>query len=190
MLEFAMILPLLLLLVLGVIEAGRMMAIYSSLSSGAKQAARYGAVAGDADAATAGEQAFYLDCRGIRQRFRNTALFVAVPDADLQIRYERPVGASTQIYAICASGAISPTSTLSTTLVVRDGDRLVISATTTYRPIVPIVPLPDLPITFAAARTIFTTIVGPTSTPLPNPDLRLAKTDSPDPAAPGTSLVC
>jgi len=183
------VLPLLLLLVLGTIEAGRLLAIFSSMSSAAKQAARYGAVAGDRDATTSGEQPFYQDCQGIRTTVRRTALFVGLSDSEIDIHYDRGTGTLTQTVAICAAGALSPTITLSSTTGLQDGDRLVVSLSTTYRPIVPLVPIPDIPFTFSAARTILTSIVGPTNTPRPDPDLRVAKVDSPDPVFPGNALT-
>ena len=171
--EFALILPLLLLLALGIIEAGRMLAIYSSLSSASKQAARYGSVSGDSQPGLAGEQPFYLDCLGMKQHAINTSLFVGLDADDIAITYDR--GSTDQYVGRCALG--DPTPTLSETI--QDGYRVIISITTIYRPVVPIVPLPDIPINFAAARTIFTTIVGPTNTPRPNPDLSVIKTGSP-----------
>jgi len=187
--EFALVIPLLLLLVLGTIETGRFLAILSSLSSAAKQAARYGAVAGDRDAATAGEQPFYADCQGIRTEARGTALFVGLSDEAIDIRYERGTASITETVAICAAGAISPTFTVSTTSSIRDGDRIIVSLSTTYRPLVPLVPLPDMPMAVTAARTILTEIAGPTNTPRPYPDLGIEKADSLDPVLPGGDLT-
>jgi len=65
----------------------------------------------------------------------------------------------------------------------------VISITATYKPIVPIVPLPPIPMTFVAAHTIFTTIIGPTPTPRPNPDLMISKVGVPDHILPGESTA-
>src|SRR3990172_5783961 len=46
MVEFALVLPLLLLLVLGIIEAGRMLFLYSAVMTSSREAARYGSAAG------------------------------------------------------------------------------------------------------------------------------------------------
>jgi uncharacterized repeat protein (TIGR01451 family) len=177
LMEFALILPLLLLLILGAIETGRMLAIFSSLSSASKMAVRYGAVAGDYDVFTAGDQPFYNNCNGIRATARRAALFVPLEDAGISIRYERGVGTITQTIGLCAPGAVTPTVALTSTapITILDGDRMVISITATYRPIVPIVPLPEVPMTFAAARTIFTVIIGPTPTLPPRSDLLVEK---------------
>jgi uncharacterized repeat protein (TIGR01451 family) len=185
MMEFALVLPLLLLLILGVIEAGRMLAIYSSLSSAAKQAARYGSVAG-ASGATDGSGnslAFHEDCAGIRGAALRASILVGLDEGDIGIAYDR--GNNDEIIGRCALGAVTPT--VSETI--RDGYRIIVTTTAIYRPLVPIVPLPDLPITFAAARTIFTTIAGPTNTPRPDPDLRITKQGMPLVVSPNGMLT-
>ena len=45
--EFALVLPLLLVLMLGIIEVGRLLFIYSSVNSASREAARYGSAAGE-----------------------------------------------------------------------------------------------------------------------------------------------
>ncbi len=178
--EFALVLPLLLLFILGIIEVGRMLAIFSSVSSAAKQATRYGAVGGDSGNGIV----YYLDCAGMRRSAQSTSLLQSLTISDISIRYDH--GLITSTFGLCATNAITPT--LSTAIV--DGDRVVISITTIYQPLVPIVPLPPIPITFVAAHTIFTTIIGPTPTPVPNPDLALSKVGSPNLVLPGsTSLM-
>jgi uncharacterized repeat protein (TIGR01451 family) len=181
--EFGLILPLVLLLVLGVIEAGRMLAIYSGISSGAKQAARYGGVAGEVESGVP----FYMDCTGMRNQVQFASVLQGLSPSDITIRYERfesPNSANSVELGWCPP--LSATPSLSETI--QNGDRVVISVTTTYRPIVPIVPLPPMPMTFAAARTIFTTIVGSTPTPRPDPDLKIAKIGFP-PNAPPDGLL-
>ena len=181
--EFALVLPLLLLLLLGIVEVGRMLAIYSSVSSAAKQAARYGSVGGDSGNGNGQALPFYLDCMGMRRKAQQTSILQALGNADIAIRYDN--GLITQIIGTCQSTDITPT--LSATII--DGDRVVISITTTYKPLVPIVPLPALPMTFESARTIFTEIIGPTPTPIPNPSLLISKVGSPDPVLPGGVLT-
>jgi len=175
--EFALILPLLLLFLLGIIEVGRMLAIFSSVSSAVQQAARYGSVGGD----TGRGMPYYLDCAGMRQSAKNTSLLQPLSDSDINIRYD--TGLVTQTIGFCATSAITPTLSEA----ISDGDRVVISTTTIYRPLVPLVPLPPIPMTIASAHTIFTEIIGPTPTPLPNPDLAISKVGYPDHILPGGS---
>src|SRR5579859_2893841 len=101
--EFALILPLLLLFLLGIIEVGRMLAIFSSVSSAVQQAARYGSVGGD----TGHGMPYYLDCAGMRQSAKNTSLLQPLADTDINIRYD--TGLVTQTIGFCATSAITPT---------------------------------------------------------------------------------
>src|SRR6185436_18915565 len=126
LMEFALITPLVLLFLLGIIEVGRMLAIYSSVSSAARQTARYGAVAGDAE----NGEAFYLDCAGMRARAQAISLLQPLANTDIDIRYDH--GLITQTIGSCSALDVTPT--LSETI--KDGDRVVISITTTYRPLV------------------------------------------------------
>jgi hypothetical protein len=125
--EFALILPLLLLLLLGIMEVGRMLVIYSSLSSAAKQAARYGSVAGDSDALVSGEQSFYLDCAGMKETALRTSILVGLDTDDIGIAYDR--GTTAEPIGRCPLGAATPV--LSETI--KDGYRVIISITTIYR---------------------------------------------------------
>jgi Flp pilus assembly protein TadG len=82
--EFALITPLLLLFLFGIIEVGRLLAIYSGASSAAQQTARYGSVAGD----TGQGRVFYLDCAGMRATAKRTAFLYGLTDGEIQIAYD------------------------------------------------------------------------------------------------------
>jgi len=167
--EFAIILPLLLLLTLGIIEVGHWLAVYSSASSAANQAARYGAVAG----LNADGTAFYLDCTGIRASAKRTAFLQGLSDSDIQVMYD--TGLVTSTIGACDSNNVPRFTTDGTAMTnvnsdeLVNGGRIVVTVTTIYNPIVPIVPIPPLPLTFVSARTIFTAIDGPTPVPPPSP---------------------
>jgi len=183
--EFAIILPLLLLLTLGIIEVGHWLAVYSSASSAANQAARYGAVAG----LNADGTAFYLDCTGIRASAKRTAFLQGLSDSDIQVMYD--TGLVTSTIGACDSNNVPRFTTDGTAMTnvnsdeLVNGGRIVVTVTTIYNPIVPIVPIPPLPLTFVSARTIFTAIDGPTPVPPSLPDLSISKTGTPSLVAPG-----
>ena len=59
--EFALILPLLLMIVYGLFEVGRAIFIYSTVISATREATRYGSTTG-----LVGGQPRYKDCAGIR----------------------------------------------------------------------------------------------------------------------------
>lgn len=68
--EFALMLPILLLIVLGVIEFGRIFLLYTEASNAAREAARYGVAAGDSP----NSLPRYLDCDEIRQAALDTTV--------------------------------------------------------------------------------------------------------------------
>lgn len=63
--EFALILPLALLLTLGLIEFGRMIFMYAAVTSSAREGARYGAAAG----VGVNGMVQYADCKESGMRF-------------------------------------------------------------------------------------------------------------------------
>src|SRR5574341_1938186 len=62
MVEFAIALPLLMLLLYGLIEAGRLLFLYSTVVTASRQAVRYGSATGEGT----GSIPRYLDCAGMR----------------------------------------------------------------------------------------------------------------------------
>ena len=138
MVEFALVLPLLLLLVYGVIEAGRLLFIYSAVFTSSREGARYGSASGD----VGGGVPHYLDCNGIMNAVKRIANFAGVQDSDIRIQYDH--GPNTGIpFASCPS-------TQPLTL----DDRIIVSVTAYYSPIVPLVNFPPIQINSHTARTI------------------------------------
>jgi Flp pilus assembly protein TadG len=83
MVEFALVFPIILLITYGIIEFGRIVFIYTAVTSAAREGARYGAAAGTG--VNGIEQ--YADCAGIRTAVRNGAFLVNIPDANITIDY-------------------------------------------------------------------------------------------------------
>jgi hypothetical protein len=75
MVEFALILPLLVALLFGVIEFGRMLFVYSVVYTSSREGARYGSAAGDDNPAGVPN---YLDCDGIRGATERLAILANV----------------------------------------------------------------------------------------------------------------
>ncbi|HLF01153.1 MAG TPA: TadE/TadG family type IV pilus assembly protein, partial [Anaerolineales bacterium] len=144
----------LLTLIVGIIEFGRLLTIYNGVSNASREAARYGAVTGDSDPNTTGTQYFFLDCAGIRAAARRTAALSTLADSDIVITYEKPnTSGGFDSLGNCAQNT-QPSSSI------QNGYRVVVSVSTAYAPIVPLVPIPSRTFTFTAARTIFPNIVG------------------------------
>jgi hypothetical protein len=83
MLEFALALPVFLLLVLGVIEFGRLLAVVSSVTTAAREAARYGSASGPTGDIN------FQDCKGMRDAAMRVGFFAGVRDANPSIENDQ-----------------------------------------------------------------------------------------------------
>ncbi len=145
MVEFALILPLFLLLVFGLIEFGRLMAIYTLISGSSSDAARYGAGAGKTSGTVSVRQ--FLDCAGIREIAKRNSFLVPIEDSGISIWYD--TGDNNHVLGQCGSVTaeqILPNSDL--------GYRITVQVTAWFEPIVPMVGLQRFPITSTTTRTL------------------------------------
>ncbi len=69
--ELMLALPVLLMLLYGIIEVGRLIFIFSSVANASRQAVRYGAASGEIN-----DVAFYQDCDGIRAVANQSAFII------------------------------------------------------------------------------------------------------------------
>ena len=141
MVEFALVMPVFLLLVLGIVEFGRLMTAYSSVSTASRDAARYAASVGDTPTGIP----HYQDCLGIREAAEKVSVFV---DPFIVISYDTdgPGGAAPVEY--CQLGkTVDPVE-------VPLGAQISVTVTDVYEPLIPIVQLPTIPIASETARTV------------------------------------
>ena len=174
MVEFALVIPLLLMLMYGVIEFGRVILVFSSVFTASREGARYGSVAGN-----------YTDCAGIRNAAIRTGTFAGVQSGQISINYDHGPGTST--YSSCNS-SLDPDS----------GDRIIVSVNVPFQPfLLPYVGLFNFNIQSTSRRTIlgdidvegtqFVTYVTHTLTPTstftntPTPTYTTTPTASPTP---------
>lgn len=139
--EFALILPMFLLLVLGIVEFGRLMIAFSSVSTASRDAVRYAVSVGEGSTGIP----HYQDCLGIRAAVEQVAVFV---DPSIVITHDSdgPGGAAAVEY--CEVGkTVDP-------IDVSLGTQINVMVTDVYTPLVPIVELPTIPITSETARTV------------------------------------
>jgi len=139
--EFALVMPVFLLLVLGIVEFGRLMTAYSSVSTASRDAARYAASVGDTPTGIP----HYQDCLGIREAAEKVSVFV---DPFIVISYDTdgPGGAAPVEY--CQLGkTVDPVE-------VPLGAQISVTVTDVYEPLIPIVQLPTIPIASETARTV------------------------------------
>jgi Flp pilus assembly protein TadG len=186
--EFALAVPILLLVLYGLLEVGRLLFIYSSTVTAARQAVRYGAVTGIND----GGVVRYQDCAGIRAAARNVGFINDFPDSGFDITFDSGPGTTTKATCNGSDYLLSYQA--------QNGDRLVVSVSTTFSPIVPLVPLEPMTIQSSSSRTILVDIDinvtavpqswdGSTSTPTntPSPTATNTPTNTPTPTETPTS---
>ncbi|MBI2759279.1 MAG: pilus assembly protein [Chloroflexi bacterium] len=152
MVEFALALPILLALLYGTIEVSRLIFIFSSVAIASRQAARYGSASGAIDGVP-----FYQNCDGIRE-VANQSAFITTFDK-INITYDRGVNSKGAQIPITD---INPSPEVNTCPIernaVRNGDRIIVQVSSTYKPIFPILSFKPLEIVSASARTILVSI--------------------------------
>lgn len=149
MLEFALALPVLLLLLYGLLETGRLLFIYASTVTAARQAVRYGSATGTSPNGTA----YYNDCAGIRAAAQRVGFINRFETNDITISYDGGVNSSNGNPI-----PLNPSPTCGSFNNVKNGDRIIVSVSTNWVPIVPIVPLEPFTITSTSSRTILASV--------------------------------
>ncbi len=155
MLEFALALPVFLMLVLGVIEFGRLIAVVSSVTTAAREGARYGSAAGLNNGSPM--VPYYNDCQGMRDAARRVGFFAGIQDANVQIGYfdedsrsvvPDPAGyaATNQCTGTTSNYSYDPSR----------GPRVVMRVTVQFKFL--FLSLPAFPISSQSARTIVTQV--------------------------------
>jgi len=152
MVEFMLALPLLLLLIYGTIEVGRLIFIFSSVANASREAARYGSTTGEID-----NVAFYQNCDGIRDAANESAFIV--PFNEINITYDRGVNEHGEQIPI---SDIDPDPEANTCPIdedmIRNGDRIIVQVSAHYEPIISIIPIDPLEIVSASAHTFLVSI--------------------------------
>jgi len=135
MVEFALVLPVLLLIILGIIELGHLLFYYGSLYAATREAARYGAAV-DVPGATPK----YMDVTGMRDAAKRVGFIVGLADDQIDISYDCGNGT--------ASSLTVPTCGANQML------RVAVQVDATYTPVVPIPNVPAIPVSSTVARTV------------------------------------
>lgn len=182
MVEFALVFPLVLLIVYGIIEFGRLLFVYSSTTSAAREGTRYGAAAGDANESSAQLQPHYADCDGIRNAALRSGRFAGLTTDNVTIGYDHGPG-----IAFPEAGNCPPYDSYGMDLINTGQpyfyDRIVVEVVTRYDPIVKLPGIPGLDIRSQNARTILSNIkiMGTPPTPMPTNTRTPTKTLTPTP---------
>ncbi len=136
MAEFAIVFPLLLLLLMGIFEFGRVMFSYSIAIAAAREAARYGAAIQD----IGGGIPQYEDCQGIRDAAQRFGKYAGIEDGDISIQYVNESG----VYAT----SCPPAQEIGLT------DSISVTVSTAVSPLSFIGDFGPIPITSSSSRTI------------------------------------
>ncbi len=149
MMEFALVLPILLVLIYGLLETGRLLFIYASTITAARQAARYGSATGDNPDGIP----YYNDCAGIEAAAERVG-FINVFDS-VTISYDGGLDNLGDPIAL----APPPTDPACENFIpTGNGNRIIVEVTAQWSPIVPIVPLKPFVISSTSERTILTSV--------------------------------
>jgi hypothetical protein len=139
MVEFALVLPILIALLVGLLEVGRLIFTYAAVNNASREAVRYASAIGLNDGGT---QLKYLDCVGIRNMARRSAFFLNLQDTDILIRYDQ--GPGTGSFASCDGNTVIDFGT----------DRVEVEVRATYRPLTKLIPLGNHNFKSKSSRTI------------------------------------
>lgn len=146
-----LVLPVLLMLLYGIIEVGRLIFIFASVANASRQAARYGSASGEIN-----DTAFYQDCDGIRAVADQSAFIITFEE--INITYDRginPDGTSIPIEGVDPNPAED---SCPIEVPVRNGDRIIVQVSTTYEPILTLLPVDPMEVVSASARSFLISI--------------------------------
>ncbi|RPJ26431.1 MAG: hypothetical protein EHM33_11610 [Chloroflexi bacterium] len=150
MVEFAIVLPILLLLLYGLLEAGRLLFIYSTVVNASRQAARYGSATG----VGTGTALRYQDCAGIKFAAQRVDYLNSFNDDNILITYDNGEGVAADFSPPTCDGAVDPDVRPSTD----NTTRIVVTVTGHFVPIVRLVPFIERDIVATSARTILMSV--------------------------------
>ena len=139
--EFALVLMILLMIVVGLLEVGRLMFMYAAVNNASREAARYASAIGLDDSGNLK----YQYCDGIREMAQRSAFFA---QPTITVSYDH--GPGTTAFDTC-DGAVD------TGISVNSGtnlDRVQVEVKANYSPMVNLLPIGTKVITSASARTI------------------------------------
>ena len=151
MVEFAIALPILLMVLIGIFEVGRMVFVYSSVTNASRNASRYASAVGltlGLDGTNYYQK--YVYCDGIKDMAARSAYLVPASSLDIKIYYDD----GTSPVDVTSAPQCDATGGEDNDILVGTGDRVTVVVTTHYKPIVRLVPISERDITATSSRTI------------------------------------
>ena len=170
--EFAIALPILLALLVGILEVGRMLFIYSSVTNASREASRYASVIGQDELGNFA----YKYCDGIREKANKSAFLITL--TSITITYD--TGPGTTTFDTCNG-------TLDNGVSVSSGDRVEVTVQADYEPMVRLIPISARTFTSSSARTFLGLVslgsgAANTPTPVPSATPSNTPTETPTPS--------
>lgn len=141
MVEFAIVLPVLLALLIGIMEIGRMVLMYAMVVNASRDAVRYASAVGKGDDGLIK----YKDCAGIKKA-ANQSTYRFVTLSSISISYKDANGNSA---GVCDQGAGEDPD-----IKVDSNYRVTVSVAANYSPMVKFLPIKTKPFTAVSTRTI------------------------------------
>lgn len=143
--EFAIVLPILLMLLIGIFEFGRMVFVYSAVTNASREAVRFASAIGFNDTTYYRQ---YQYCSEIRNVARRHAFYLNLQDTDIVIEYDH--GPGTTVFDTCPSGVVNDK-----TIIVKTGqDRVRVTIVANYSPLTKFFPVGTRTFTSSSSRTI------------------------------------
>jgi Flp pilus assembly protein TadG len=189
MVEFAIALPILLMLLYGILEVGRLLFTYSSVVNATRQAVRWGSTTGQGDGGIPGNTIAYpryQDCDGIRASAQRGDYLNVFDDEDIIITYD--TGPGTPDSDTC-DGSYDINVTLPTGNAANTA-RIRVTIDYDFKALVPkLVPFVSRTMNAESARTIVSSItINEASGGLPKKDATIYILDVPDPSEIGQTV--
>jgi Flp pilus assembly protein TadG len=145
--EFALVLMVLMMILVGILEVGRLVFMYAAVNNASREAARYASAIGlDTDPDDGKNYLKYQYCKGITSMAKRSAFFTPLM---VQITYDH--GPSTTAFDTC-DGPVDTGVSVNTGT---DLDRVKVTVSANYSPMVNLIPIGSRTITSSSARTIF-----------------------------------
>ncbi len=143
MVEFALVLPLLMFLIVGLLEVGRAIFMYSSVVTASREGSRYGSAAGD----NLNGDPLYQDCVGIKNAVKKVGILLNLQDDNIIIEYDHGPGLGNN--GACPNPDVP----------IAAGDRIRVTVTAQYSPMIPMfLPLTTSEFESVSVRTVNTII--------------------------------
>ena len=162
--ELALTIPIVLVLILGIIEGGWLLFVYTSLTAAGREAARYGAAVGNISSTG---PISYNDCAGIKDAAFRIGRFAGITTDDPRVKIYHDNGLPTTKTGYLKTEYCKTASDIIKNFV--QDDRILVEIDIIYTPITPMGIIPSFPLHSQNAHTVVlgAEVVAATATPTP-----------------------